>query len=848
MKLITVKVNEGFDHVINFDSPKSLAPKEFVVESFANKVPLLTFYPKDENNTGANLFFYQSDEDEVDIRLRSIKPANELQISNDGECVDVVLEARFDTSIDDDKDEDEDYDDLDDRDWDASRCTYSLNLPDLGSSYRIKVNVVLAIEDAADDRGKAKGKGKTRERSKNKQREYTSSFIINVAPSANIFDAVLDFGSEASQVLVYWRGNDKIGNNLFPIYSGFKKYFGEDATNDDEVLQYEHKNNSLYKSHFFIPKVIDTSVTYNPAACPKDIQLMKFYTPLTEMDELRTEYVTLHNVKIAAYGGVKPPQVKSATGNVIPVKGFQKNYFYRASVNSFVYQILEAVADDMQAPQPRFVVLYALVPNVYSQSEVSAYLNALRGDAQAMIDSDQRLKDVIKGISISSVSESDASFLGFLSACPVESNTLVKGEYLIMDAGKGTLDFSIIDFDQNRTQSVKGVYRSGIVGAGNAITYAFLLAILAQIYSGVGGIEADREALIAAFIKNKVHGSDECEVYKLMSLVEQYKRLYNDNALKNDWISVFKSKNTELELTGLINSLNENIKNLSKLQDDSIIEAMMEKIADDAIAKLAYHRVDNMKQVIFTGRGFMMKSFKDKMMEKLKALDGYSDLKEITIDEKSASMKSICLFLLPYLIQDRYDGLMVGSPDILHHGDAALTKPQDKVEKRYKPKKKKGKSWSKVFASFLGDNGASGGDIYLQADNNYINGVELSAKTTLDKIMISGNFYQLKNMQQGKLKVFFDGETFLARQESRLLSFSPSVDIQQRMAYESMFPYAECDGDIPIPHLQVYDKDKTTKKSNAAVAVANPHIADSKNDGNNELSDDELAAKLKGGK
>lgn len=848
MKLITVKVNEGVDHVINFDSPKSLAPKEFVVESYANKVPLLTFYPKDENNTGANLFFYQSDEDEVDIRLRSIKPASELQISNEGECVDVVLEARFDTGLDDDKDDDKDDDDLDDSCWDASRCTYSLNLPDLGSSYRIKVNFVLAISETNDDREKSRGKSK--EKPKNKQREYTSSFIINVAPSANIFDAVLDFGSEASQVLVYWRGNDKIGNNLFPIYSGFKKYFGNSSTNDDEVLQYEHKNDSLYKSHFFIPKVIDTSVTYNPAVCPKDIQLMKFYTPLTEMDELRTEYVTLHNVKIAAYGGVKPPQVKSTTGNVIPVKGFQKNYFYRASVNSFVYQILETVADDMQAPQPRFVVLYALVPNVYSQSEVSAYLNALRTDAQAMIDSDPRLKDMIKGISISSVSESDASFLGFLSACPVESNTLEKGEYLIMDAGKGTLDFSIIDFDQNRTQSVKGVYRSGIVGAGNAITYAFLLAILAQIYSGVGGTDEDREALIADFIKNKVHGGDEYEVYKLMSLVEQYKRLYNDKALKNDWMSVLNSRNTELELSGLINSLNEDIKNCSKLQDDSIIDAMMEKIADDAIEKLAYHRVDNMKQVIFTGRGFMMESFKEKMLDKLKELDGYSDLKEITIDEKSASLKSICLFLLPYLIQDRYDGLMVGSPDILHHGDAALTKPQDKVEKRYKPKKKKGKSWSKVFASFLGDNGSSsGGDIYLQADNNYINGVELEAKTTLDKIMISGNFYQLKNMQQGKLKVFFDGETFFARQESRLLSFSPSVDIQERMAYESMFPYAECEGDIPIPHLQVDNKDKTTNKSNAADGtVANPQITDPKNDGNNEISDDELAAKLKGGK
>jgi predicted RND superfamily exporter protein len=130
--------------------------------------------------------------------------------------------------------------------------------------------------------------------------------------------------------------------------------------------------------------------------------------------------------------------------------------------------------------------------------------------------------------------------------------------------------------------------------------------------------------LIADFIKNKVHGGDEYEVYKLMSLVEQYKRLYNDNALKNDWISVLKSKNTELELSGLINSLNEDIKNLSKLQDHSIIEAMMEKIADDAIEKLAYHRVDNMKQVIFTGRGFMMKSFKDKMMEKLKDSSSFS--------------------------------------------------------------------------------------------------------------------------------------------------------------------------------------------------------------------------------
>lgn len=832
MKLMTVKINESVDHILNFEFSDDTTPCEFIVESSGN-VALLTLSRYNPDTSDDYRYLYQADDDAYPLYLKRCRYSTMPRLQDSTDCKDAVVEVHFtDIDPDNDKKSEKKPDNNFGEGWDESTDTFSLSTDYNNLCYRIRFDFTITF----------------------KQKDYKTSLVINVAPKNNIYDAVLDFGSEASQIFLFHRRNAKITNDRFPIYSGFKKLHGSPEDIDDNVLQYDKGNTDLYKSHFFIQKVIDTSIRYNPAVDPKNLKLLKQYTLIDKLPEIRKDFATLPNVKIAAYGGVKAPEVRSQDGASVSVKTFQSNYFYRASVNSFVYQIMERIADSLQgqftqnSPQSVFIVLYALVPNIYSQIEVSEYLNYLRYDAQSIIQSDDKMKSLIKGVSITSVSESDASFLGFLSACPAQASSFEPGEYLVMDAGKGTLDFSVIDYNTEQYPCVKGIYRSGIVGAGNAITYSFLLAVLSHIYAPKQSDEAKRDILIDSFIKKNVHNADEAEVYDMLDKIEQYKRKYNEGVLKNDWIGGTLQKGAELELMGLINMLKHNLDNNSALSDYSIVDAMMEKIADSAVQKLAYRGKNNIKKVIFTGRGFRLKAFRDIMLTKLKTLDGCEDLTEIRIDETVVSMKRICLLGLPYLNYGSYDGLMVGEPDILHHGDDILTQHELKVERKSKPAKRgiifqKIRDTWQILVKTAGDGGATGGET-ISVDNTYTNGVRLCAKSIDDKVVISGNFYKLKNLKPGFFDVFFDGEGFWARQDSKLLPFGPVVDVSSCMAYESMFPYAECASDttIPIPHL---NKNVNSASNNGGSAeTSNTRAEDVKI----ALTDDELAATLSGRK
>lgn len=838
MKLMTVKINNSIDHILNFEAAANQAAAEFVVET-AGRIPLLAFYYDDDANAndGTPLYLYQTDKEALSLYKagHDVTPVKDSQAEANyvGFTVDVNFTDEESKGKEEDSKPKEEIDCLE-YDWDEELSdnfsTFFISLLNTDICYRVTVNVNITVNNKVLSR----------------------SFIVNVAPKSNIYDAVLDFGSEASQVFLYWRDRNKISRDLFKIYPGFKGLLGSSEDKDQNVLQFDNGDNCLYKSHFFIPKVIDTTLEYNPASSPRDIKLLKQYTLIDRLPEIRNEYVTLPNVKIATCGGVKEPEVFSTLGQPVRVKEFQKNYFYRASVNSFVYQILDYVANNTQDVRPCFVVLYALVPNIYNQSEVSEYIKYLRHDVNAIIEADETMKAVIKGVCISSVSESDASFLGFLSACSAESLSLSSGEYLIMDAGKGTLDFSVIDYDVLRSPCVKGVYRSGIVGAGNALTYAFLLNILSQIYSQTVKNQGERDKLISSFIKNKVHNADESELYKLMSMVEEFKKRFNDGILTQEWIGGKIQKDSEFELSGLINLLEQNLKNESTLSDYSIVEAMMDKIAADAVKKLSYRVENDIKKVIFTGRGFRLREFRTVMLNKLKELSGCDSLEEINISEDIVSMKHVCLIGLPYLNHGSYDGLMVGKPDILHQGEDILTKHEEKVNKIHKAEKKRTKSGrakasfsSALRIIFRGDaKKKSGNDSITSVNNDYTNGVELTAKSHEDRVNISGNFYKVMSLQPGTFHVFFDGKDFWARQDEKLLSFGPAVDVETRMAYESMFPYAECDtAEIPIPRKQQVSADGAvcdTAETSKTVITVKP--SDNASLG---MTDDELAEKLK---
>lgn len=831
---MSVKINQSIDHIVNFEAHAGRVPAEFIVES-VGEISLLTFNRSYHNSD--LVYIFQATDDEYGLFMEQCRIESAWKSEERSDLREYVVKVAFSDSEPGRSSRSQGKDDeCFDISWDANTDTLNFCPDETGVCHRVRIDFHLKF----------------------KERTYMQSVVVNVVPKEMIFDAVIDFGSEASQIFKFRRHHATIVDDMFPIYSGFKELLGSPRDDDANVLQFEQGNPYMYKSHFFIPRIIDANRRYDPAKGPQDIELLKQYTLIDQLPVIRSEYVTLPNVKIAAYGGVKAPEVKSSNGQAISVKTFQNKYFYRALVNSFVYQILSSIADEMletfepQESKYAYLVLYALVPNIYTQAEVSDYLANLRADMKKIIESDGRMNSVIKGFCITSVSESDASFLGFLSACPAQANILKSGEYLIMDAGKGTLDFSVIDYDIHRAPSIKGVYRSGIVGAGNALTYAFFLAVLSQIYSQTVPDQAQRDKRINEFVKDKVHNGDEAEVYAMMDLLECYKRKYNEGVLNGEWIGGTMQRNAEFELSGLINLLQMNLQNNSALSDYSIVDAMMEKIADNAVRKLACRGQNNIEKVIFTGRGFRLKAFKEVMLEKLRNLDGCADLEEICIDEDAVSMKMICLLGLPYLNYGKYDGLMVGEPDILHHGDDILTKHLAHVEKTNKSKKKgqgvctsigKLTKYVSMIFSEGGDGGSMDQDLTVSVDNNYVNGVQLRAISGEDKVVISGNFYGLANLHAGNFDVFFDGDNFLARQDRKILQFGPVVDVERRMAYESMFPYAEyADSTIPIPH--------PVAAGDAPVARVSPTPVDNKGetDTAKDITDEELARKLTEGK
>lgn len=833
MKLMPVKINESIDHILNFES-RSQTIREFVVQSDGSTAVLLTFYPQKSNDDSDDKkYIFHTDRVKGEAALSNIEVMKAEGPYKKDDCVDVDVNIQFkfcaehtsedtDASENIDASENTDSKKIETRGWDSETHTLSLDIDNVDNvplCYRVKVQVAVDLDG----------------------NDYRQSFIVNVAPKENIYDAVLDFGSEASQILLFCRRNGRIVNELFPIYSCFKALMGDHNDEDNNVLQYEARNPYLYKSHFFVPKSIDVDKSYDPANVSRETEILKQYTLLSDLDKIRSEYVTLPNVKIAAHGGVNTSLVTSQTNQIVSLRNFQNNYFYRASVNSFVYHILNAVAGDTQAPKVRFIVLYALVPNVYIQSEVSDYLNYLRQDVEKMLSDNQNLKAAIKGISISSVSESDASFLGFLSSLPDAANAIPAGEYLIMDAGKGTLDFSVIEYDPDKKPCVKGLFRSGIAGAGNAITYAFLLAILNQLFNRIE-IQEERENAIREFIEQKVHKGDESQIHKMVNLLETFKKKYNDGKLTNEWTGTVTNA-SDLELEGLINSINHNLEHNGNLEDYSFVDAMIEQIADNALKRLSYRGHNSFKSVVFTGRGFRMNKLREVMLEKLKTLNGCEELTEISLDERRASMKNVCLFGLSYLNDGSYDGLMVGVPDILHHGDKILTPHKETVEKKVKPKKKekvllsKLRKWQPTLHELIirkmGEMPSNNDEQLIKIDNNYINGVHLDATTAEDRIMISGNFYRISRLKSGSLEVFFDGDDFWVEQRGRRLPISPIVDVEKRMAYESMFPYAGyLEEDIPIPHLRRADGENPSTENEDVVETE-------------DMTDEELAEKLK---
>ena len=479
---------------------------------------------------------------------------------------------------------------------------------------------------------------------------------------------------------------------------------------------------------------------------------------------------------------------------------------------------------------PRFLNVVLLVPNTYRQDEVTKVLAHLLGDIPTLAVGDDGAKITITGVEVSSISESDASFVGVKQCMNINAPLRnAPGKYLIMDAGKGTLDFSVIEDKPNNLSGSRytSLFRSGIVGAGNAISYAVLLALLDDIFAAEAD-EAKRKAMITQFVNGHIiaPNADLAEVTSLMKSVERYKRLYNDGKLTNTGVHNTPTMQVlaGLDITALNNLIynmceqNILVRNESAINDmvDNICYAVSDKLRDYYPTNVGY-QVDH---IIFAGRGFLMNKLRVRMEQVLKARNKsicgnaqVHNFNQLVTAASTVTPKNICMFIVDALRSGQYNGRLVGKPFIVTNKkkDDNENKPKesrfDKFVKMAKVVRNAGIKF--LYSSHWDEDSEKG---VVAAYQNNLDGYQDVIWEGTDELVVSGMRYAIQlplhaQAERMSVRIFFDGYDFVVRREGwlggskSLLNISPIMVLDGNYVYESTFPFllTPKDGSMPFP-------------------------------------------------
>lgn len=666
-----------------------------------------------------------------------------------------------------------------------------------------------------------------------------ASIQINAAQQQHIWDVVLDYGSEASQLIVSRRDDQNV-NDLSTLFDEFFKTHNNGTTpaaNDRTLyVQYDSDSERYYKSVFYIKREFPVDLQNSPDGFrlditkllgkDKDILLLNRYN---QMDADRATYMAVPNLKIANHRGVFLPTINVGGINLTAPK-IGDNDVYRKIINAFMQIALKNTRLDGAA---RFLNIVLLVPNTYVQSDVTRVLTHLSADIMTLVKNNPDTFGNVKGVEVSSISESDASFVGVMEH--MSNQIPAGGRYMIMDAGKGTLDFSVIkdSIYEDNNYRYNSIFRSGIIGAGNAISYAILLSILNHLFSSEQNKDR-REAKIEAFVVKYIldPSADLAEITALMKLVEDYKRLYNNGNLRTP--QVINGANVT-SLDGMNTLIRRMVENKILVNDESYINNMIDNICLSASNKLSksYPTGEEFKidHIIFAGRGFLMNKLRKRMEEILKQQNPticsgaeMHDLSHIATIAPAVTPKNVCMFIINGIRAGLYNGRIIGIPRI-SRADAKQDKPnndnntqstdggtlQSKVIDFFKPV-------VEFFAQFKNDENNLFRRIWnviAPFSNNQVNeqqsriaaisstprDLALGYKDVItnqtDKMIVSGTEYtfganQLNTRGNVMVKLFFDGSDFVIRKDGHnggIIETICSRDLDGDFVFESTFPF-----------------------------------------------------------
>ena len=615
--------------------------------------------------------------------------------------------------------------------------------------------------------------------------KYSGKIRVHCVPSDDLYNVVLDFGSEASQMLIR-RNADGAGTNPHQLFAYMLRHYWQAVVGGNRrVYDQQDDNPELFRSIFF--KKENTSMN-NHFEMQEPNDQDSFINFITRRNRNSGERIP--NVKISFLTGQQ-------------IEGADRTRLHVGIIMRFLHEALKRIGElqneAMRGIDVNTAVRFTiLLPNVMPQSDVSSLIHKLH----ELANTPEFLKKfsdciTVPYIQVACCSESDASFLERMNVIG-----LAPGDRcLTIDIGKGTTDFSITKkIDANKATSL---FRSGFVGAGNAVSYAIFDNCIEQMV----GKSKKKEVI------KKVLDAEPALLFDLDNTIEEIKHNWRKNFSSNSplaEISPNASVEVVLDKIRMAKGISDTTGSITKMAE-GITENILKRLPDVKINK-----------IVVSGRAFRFNELKEvlerKLAEKFRGVDCvYND----------QSAKSGCLLGASSTIKLSLSSSMVGMPFILDASKLDLSNPKEILKEIAESantdksvtttinsvvSNKKLDSIAKVANSMVSlvsewfkndDEGYSRGGASTsksianstdEARELMSQGKEYSKINSNSLISISGRYYVPADQytiddSHRPYQIYFDGEEFYLRhKEGSHKLVAAAMQGDQNLCFESQFP------------------------------------------------------------
>lgn len=631
-----------------------------------------------------------------------------------------------------------------------------------------------------------------------KYHKYSGKIRVHCMPSDDLYDVVLDFGSEASQMLIRHNA-DGAGVNPHQLFAYMLRHYWQAVVGGNRrVYDQQDDNPELFRSIFFKKENASMDNHFEMQEPNNQDSFVNFITRRN-----RNSGERIPNVKISFLTGQQ-------------IEGADRTRLHVGIIMRFLHEALKRISElqkeAMRGIEVNTAIRFTiLLPNVMPQSNVSSLIHKLH----ELANTPEFLKKfsdciTVPYIQVACCSESDASFLERMNVIG-----LAPGDRcLTIDIGKGTTDFSITKkIDANKATSL---FRSGFVGAGNAVSYAIFDNCIEQMV----GKSKKKEVI------KRVLDAEPALLFDLDNTIEEIKHNWDKNSFS-------KSPLAEISPNASVEVVLDKIRMAKGISDTTgSIKKMAEEITENILKRLPDVKIN---KIVISGRAFRFNELKEvlekKLAEKFRGVDCVYN---------AQSAKSGCLLGASSTIKLSLSSSMVGMPFILDASKLDLSNPKEFLKEiaesantdksvtttmnvvasnnTFDSIQRIGNSvWRQIQDIFRNDDegysrgGASSARAHVNSTDEarelMSQGKEYSKINSNSLISISGRYYVPADQytiddSHRPYQIYFDGEEFYLRhKEGSHKLVAAAMQGDQNLCFESQFPYSRSiyndDSNIP---------------------------------------------------